>query len=137
MTHSLLYPMAAMVLLTFSVACYALYCRIRSVRNKDVKLRYYTLMQGSDVPAIITQTTRCFNNQFEVPMLFYVAASLYTALQLESTLAIVLAWSFVGARTLHAWIHITYNHLLHRMLSFWLAFVLVITLWGNLLLSTT
>jgi len=100
----------------------------------DVKLRYYSLMQGDDAPEIIIKTSRCFNNQFEIPVLFYVACTLYISLGIESAVAIALAWAFVAFRLVHACIHLSYNRVLHRMLVFWAAFICAVALWVNLVI---
>lgn len=125
--------MFCMVLLTFIVGCIAAKARFASVKNGDVQAKFYRLMEGQEVPALITQTTRNFNNQFEIPILFYVVALLYINLGIDSPVAQVFAWLFVMIRCVHAYIHITYNHILHRMLAFWAAFVCVMVLWVNLL----
>ena len=62
----MLYPMFAMVILTFIIGVITLKTRFASVKNGDVKAGYYRLMDGQDVPNYVTQTTRAFNNQFEV-----------------------------------------------------------------------
>lgn len=131
----MLYPMAAMVLLTFIVGAVAIKIRFTSVKKGEVNARYYKLMQGENVPEIVTKTTRCFNNQFEVPLLFYVACTLYISLGIESSTGLIFSWLFVGLRFIHAYIHLTYNHLLHRISAFWLAFISVIILWLNLLVN--
>ena len=133
----MLYPMVAMVLLTFVVGAIAVKVRFASVKGGEVSAKYYKLMNGEDVPEIVTKTTRCFNNQFEIPVLFYVACTLYISLGIESFSGIILAWLFVVLRIAHAYIHLTYNHLVHRMSFFWLAFVSVIILWLNLVANKT
>ena len=130
----LLYPMFLMVLLTFIVGFITVKARFSSVKKGDVKARYYRLMSGQDVPEFITKTTRNFNNQFEIPTLFYVVCTLYISLGIESTFALVCAWLFVVLRFAHSYIHITYNHVLHRMLTFVAGFICVMALWVNLLI---
>jgi Uncharacterized protein conserved in bacteria len=90
-------------------------------------------MQGDKIPEVITKTTRCVNNMFEVPMLFYVVSTLYIALHIESLLAIILSSIFVGLRCVQAYIHLTYNNVVHRMLAFWFGLICVLLLWVNLL----
>ncbi len=90
------------------------------------------LILASSLPEIVTKTTRCFNNQFEIPVLFYVACTLYISLGIESLAGVILAWLFVALRCMHAYIHLSYNHIIHRMLVFLLAFISVIILWLNL-----
>lgn len=131
----MLYPMFIMVLLTAVVGLIAVTCRIRSVTSGEVKIKYYRLMQGQDVSDRITATTRCFNNMFEVPVMFYVVCTLYISLQATSIFALVLAWLFVVFRFALALIHLTHNNVLHRMVTFWLAFVCVLLLWIVLVLK--
>lgn len=125
--------MSLMVLLTCIVGFIAVKTRFASVKKGDVKAKYFRLMEGQEVPEIITKTTRNFNNQFEIPVLFYVVCTLYISLNIESLVAIVLAWTFVALRFLHSYIHLTYNHVLHRMSVFSLSFLCVIAMWINLL----
>ncbi len=127
------YPMFLMVLLTFIVGLVTMKNRIASVKSGAVNAQYFKLMEGQEVPEIITKTTRSFNNQFEVPLLFYAGCILYISLGVESSIGLIFAWVFVLMRYIHAYIHLTYNHLIHRMLSFWLAFVSALGLWLNLL----
>lgn len=131
----MLYPMVMMVLLTFIVGLVAARTRFAGVRSGEVKLRYFKLMQGQDVPERVTVTSRSFNNMFEVPVLFYVACTLYISLGVVGSSGPVLAWLFVALRYVHASIHLTYNGFLHRMLSFWASFVCVLLLWMNLVLQ--
>jgi len=124
--------MFSMVLLTLVVGLIAMLTRYSNLRSGRVGLRYFKLMEGQDVPAEVTITTRCFNNMFEVPVLFYVAGVLSISLGAEGLPALVLAWLFVGFRYLQAVIHLTRNHLLPRMVSFWMSFICVLLLWINL-----
>lgn len=132
---SMLYPMFAMVMLTLIVGIITVKVRFASVKNREVAIKYYSLMEGENIPDIITKTTRHLNNQFEVPVLFYVVATLYISLGLESSLANIIAWAFVISRYIHSYIHLTYNHIIHRMVAFWVAFVCVIALWVNLMIK--
>ena len=131
----MLYPMFLMVLLTFIIACITAKARFDSVKNKTVRTKFYSLMDGQEVPDIITKTTRNFNNQFEVPVLFYVVCSLYIFWGINSYFALIVAWLFVVLRVVHSYIHLTYNHVFHRMITFWLSLLCVMTLWVNLLLQ--
>ncbi|SFC06939.1 MAPEG family protein [Pseudoalteromonas denitrificans] len=131
----MLYAMFMMVLLTFIVGLFTVSVRFSNVKKGNVKARFFTLMQGQEVPEIVTKTTRNFNNQFEIPVLFYVITSLYLMFDLgNDTTALIFAWLFVILRYCHAYIHITYNHVLHRMLIFFAAFFCVLAMWVNLLI---
>ncbi|MDZ7925329.1 MAG: MAPEG family protein [Marinagarivorans sp.] len=131
----MIYPMFAMVVLTLIVGCTAFYVRVKSVKNGQLKPRDFALMNAEKNPESVIKTTRNFNNQFEVPVLFYVACLAFLATNITSPLGEILAWAFVGCRIAHAFIHITYNHLLHRVIAFWLAVFVVLAQWIVLLLS--
>lgn len=126
------YPMFMMILLTFIVGLVTMKHRIASVKNGSVNPTYFKLMEGQEVPEIITKTSRCFNNMFEVPLLFYVGCLLYISFGFESSIGLLFAWLFVVMRYVQAYVHLTYNHLIHRMLSFWVAFLSAMGLWLNL-----
>lgn len=131
----MIYAMFCTVLLTFVIGAITLYVRVRSVQMGSVKIKYYRTMQGQDAPEFVIRTSRCFSNMFEVPVLFYVVATLYISLNVESGLAIALAWIFVALRVGHTVIHLTYNNVLHRMLSFWGGAVSVLLMWAVLIVS--
>lgn len=127
--------MFGMVMLTLIVAVIALTGRVQSVKSGAVKIAYYRTMQGDEVPESVTKATRCFNNLFEVPILFYVVCTLYISLQIQSSVALNLAWLFVLFRYAQAFIHLTGNNVIHRMIAFWLAFVSVLLMWLVLVLG--
>jgi hypothetical protein len=127
------YPMFSVVLLTFIIGCITFKCRLANVKSGAVDPMYFKLLQGQEVPEIITKTTRCFNNMFEVPILFYAGCLLYISLGIESSIGLSFAWVFVLMRCVQAYVFLTYNHLIHRMLSFWFGFFSVMGMWLNLL----
>lgn len=129
----MLYPVFTLVLLTFLVGLLTIRARVMSIVKREMSMKFYQLMEGSQVPEAITKTTRCFNNLFEVPVLFYVVAILYISLDLSSSLAVGLGWLFVGFRIAQAFIHLSYNNVYHRLVSFWLGFFAVIAIWIELM----
>lgn len=130
----MIYPMFGMVLLTTAVGILAITARVRGVRRQQVSIKVFRTMQG-ELPDFILRTTRNYNNQFELPVLFYVVCTLHLVLQQTTTTALVGAWAFVASRTLHAFIHLTYNNIMHRMFAFWLGVVIVLGLWANLVID--
>ncbi|MFY8350608.1 MAPEG family protein [Pseudoalteromonas sp. SSM20] len=131
----MIYAMFAMVVLTFMVGIVAVVTRVKSVKNGSVKIKYYRTMDGQEVPEQLTKSTRCFNNMFEVPVLFYVVSTLFVILKTNNELALLLAWVFVGFRIAQAIVHLTYNNVLHRMLMFWGAVISVLSMWVILLIQ--
>jgi hypothetical protein len=79
-------------------------------------------------PEASRQVANAFSNQFEVPVLFYVAAllSLYFG---ATFLDALLAWAFVISRYVHAYIHVTNNHVIRRFFAFAVGTVIVCVFW--------
>ncbi len=128
----MLYPMFVLCLLTILVGFFAVKARFASVKKGELAAEYFKLMEGVDVPKEVIKTTRCLNNLFEIPVLFYVACTLYIVLEIDSVLGWIVAWLFVIFRCAQAYIHITYNHTRHRMLAFGCSVFCALLLWVNL-----
>jgi len=94
-------------------------------------------MGGSEVPDIVTKTTRQLSNLFEVPVLFYVAGVLYLSLDISSTLPVTFAWIFVAARVMHSLIHLSYNNVLHRVVAFGIGNLAVLAMWISIVSAVT
>jgi len=104
----MIYPMFSMVLLTFIVGLIAFFTRVKSVKSESVDPKAYKLMDADNYPEAVIKTTRNFNNQFEVPLLFYVGCLSYLVLNISSSLALGLAWFFVILRVIHSCITTIY-----------------------------
>ena len=77
------------------------------------------------------QASNAVDNQFQLPVLFYVGAGL--ALYFGPTLfETVLAWLFVVSRYAHAVVHITDNHVIRRFTAYLIGLVLLCLLWVDL-----
>ena len=127
--------MSAMVFLTAVIGLMTLMARINHARSGKINPDYFKLMDGYEVQESIAVTTRALNNQFEIPMLFYVITVLYLFLMPYDTLGFGLAWLFVFSRYVHAYIHLTYNHIIHRLVAFLFGFICVIIMWINMLMN--
>jgi hypothetical protein len=129
------YPLFAMTVLTALVFVLNLGLRIWSVAAKKVRARHFKLL-GPDgsVPDFIQAGSRHMSNLFETPVLFYTVGVLAIVGNAETPLMIQLGWVYVVLRVIHAVIHMTYNHVLHRMLVFTASFVVILFMWVQMLL---
>ena len=73
-----------------------------------------------------------YHNQFESPLLFYIAILLALTLLIQDYAIVALSWTYVGLRYIHSFIHITYNLVLHRFAVFVLSSVALFALWIRL-----
>jgi len=133
----MIYPMFVMVLLIVVVAGLNLTWRIRAVKQRKVSARYFKLYSSetSEVPDYLLAGARNFSNLFEFPMLFLLTCVLVLSLGLQSVAFVVLAWVFVLSRVLHSIIHMSYNHIIHRLLAFKVGVLSVFIMWLILLVK--
>jgi len=133
----MIYPMFAMVLLVGAVAAVMFRSRVRAVRERKLSIKYFRAMSGGEVPDYAAVPSRHFANLFEVPILFYAVCVSAMVLQATGPLMMTLAWMFVAARYSQAWIHLTYNNVIHRMVAFAVGLLVVLLMWIVLVISAT
>ncbi len=104
--------------------------RIPRVLRGEVKVRDIAL-DASNWPKDARQAANAYNNQFELPVLFFVAGGL--TLWLGATWwEAVLCWLFVASRAIHALIHVTNNRVSRRFMSFVFGVGIMAIFWATL-----
>jgi len=126
---ALLYPMLAMVLLTFGVGVVLFRARRRSVREGHTPVSYFRVFHGSPEPEFLAKPTRHFANLFETPTLFYAGCLAAMVAGVADSAVLALAWAYVAARLAHAWVHLGGNRLRHRMPVYAISWLLLLSLW--------
>ena len=114
---SLLVPVFVEVALTFVLLLATGWMRVRALSARQVKIRDIALGQNA-WPARAQQISRAYQNQLELPLLFYVLIAFVLITRVESGVLLALAWIFVAARLIHAAIHVTSNHVPARFYAF-------------------
>lgn len=107
----LLQPVAAMMLLTFVVWVYLYVRRLGYVAAEKLPADQFASPEllNAALPEAVNRPSNNLKNLFELPVLFYALCGLLlVAGQVDSTY-LLLAWSFVGLRSLHSLIHCTVN----------------------------
>lgn len=132
---TLFYPVLGQMLLTLFVYVAMISQRIKAAKNREVSIKYYqNYSEGKTTQKIITWG-RHLSNQFELPVLFYAVCIMHTMVGGVSSFAVTVAWLFFAARVIHAFVHLTYNNVMHRMFSFAASVVFVVVLIINLMLK--
>ena len=124
-----LLPLFVQVALTLSLLFLLGWRRYRSVQSGEVKLEPEFALSGDRWPARVRQAANAFANQYEIPVLFYVAMVLGLAVNAIDFLFVVFAWIFVIARLLHAGVFVTSNDVRFRFPTFAVSVFAVIVLW--------
>jgi hypothetical protein len=126
---SLVYPMLALVLLTFGVLVVLFRSRVRMIREGLAPVSYFRVFQGSLEPEFAAKPARHFTNLFESPTLFFVACLTAMVTGVAGTVVLVLAWSYVAMRCVHAYIHLGGNRVRHRMRAYFTSWLLLLAMW--------
>jgi hypothetical protein len=127
--NSLIYPMFAMVLLTFGVLLTLFRTRVRFVREGAVDAAYFKTYQEGAEPEASAKLARHFVNLFEAPTLFYVACLAAIVTGQSTALLNALAWLYVALRVLHTYIHTGSNRLNHRIAAYFSSWAVLLALW--------
>lgn len=124
-----LWPVVALVAWTFAVLMCIPVARIRAVLRGRVRVDDFKLGESAAVPAEVSVFNRNYMNLLELPLLFYAASLILCLLGGASTLQLALAWAYVGLRVLHSLIHLSYNHVLHRLAAFAASNAVLAVIW--------
>jgi hypothetical protein len=116
------------VLLTFVLLYWLGIARARSARRGEVRVKDVAL-SSVPWPDRLKQIANAYQNQLEVPVLFYVAALLAIVAGVVDAFAVGLAWAFVALRIVHAAIHVTHNVVIRRFQVFVAGVVVLSVMW--------
>jgi hypothetical protein len=123
-----LLPVFAQVALTFGLLFWMAYTRRSSLSRGELKVRDIALGQSAWPPKAM-QASNCFDNQFQLPLLFYVLVILAWITKQADLIFVVMAWIFVLSRLAHAYIHTTSNHVPTRFNIFALGVAVLLIMW--------
>ena len=126
---AILYPMFALAGLTLLVQALIPIARIRSGPRGEIRTGDFKYGESATVPPKVSIPNRNYMNLLEFPVLLYVGCILaYVATEVSAPM-VMLAWAFVALRVVHSAIHLTYNRVLHRALTFAASNVVLVFLW--------
>ncbi len=129
---SLIYPMFAMVLLTATVLVLLFRSRVQAVRDNRISAQFFRVYQGETEPESTAKPARHFTNLFEAPTLFYVACLAAMVTGQTGITMVVLAWAYVAARVMHAWVHLGGNRIRLRIRAYFAGWLVLLAMWSLL-----
>lgn len=125
---TVLAPVFLQVALTFGLLVWAGRLRVAAVSGGAVRVRDVALGERN-WPGRVTQVTNAYENQLELPILFYVLVVLALFTAHMSLTLVVLSWLFVASRYLHALIHVTTNEMRRRFFLFLAGVAILLLMW--------
>jgi hypothetical protein len=127
--QAVLLPLFVEVALTFFLLFWTGNVRVDAVRKGEVQPRDIALGQPN-WPARPTQIANAYQNQLELPVLFYVLTILAWITRQADLLFVATAWVFVIFRILHAYVHVTDNRISRRFGFFAAGAIVLAVMWA-------
>ena len=122
-------PCVALVALTVVVWIRLYVDRISEMRARRIKPQALSTSHEAAQTLQHVNAADNFRNLFEVPVLFYVLCVSLAVTQSVTPMYLWGAWIYVALRTVHSFIHLTYNRVMHRFVAYALSTILVFAMW--------
>ncbi len=125
---SVLLPVFVLVALTFGVLIWMARARFAAFGAGEVKVKDIALAQRN-WPAPVQQINNTFQNQFELPILYYVLVALTLVTRQADLVFVAMSWIFVATRIVHAYIYTTSNKIVLRFRAFVAGAIVLMLMW--------
>jgi hypothetical protein len=126
-SNLIIWPVLAQVILTWLIFIILGIRKAKDVKSGKVD-RAKTALDNKAWSDEVIKVSNNIANQFQTPILFYVLAFVVFSLNIVTTTSMMLAWSYVVSRYLHAYVHIGSNYVPHRMNLFLFGCIALIAL---------
>jgi hypothetical protein len=126
--QSILLPLFVQIGLTCFLILWMAKERTALFKRREIKWQDIALRQTS-WPGRVQQIGNCFENQFEIPVLFYVLVVLAIAAKKADLLFVVTEWLFVATRLAHAYVFTTSNYVPLRGQFFIVGTIILFLMW--------
>ena len=126
--QAVLLPVFVLVALAFGLLFYGGLSRFGAIRRREVRVADIALGQNAWPPRV-TQITRAFHNQLEMPIFYYALVALVLITHKADLLFVILSWIFVAMRYAHAYVHVTNNIVPRRFSLFIVGIMVLLIMW--------
>ena len=123
-------PVVAMVGITLLAWLRLYQLRFAEMARRRIDPQSIALSAQKDAGLDDTRGADNFNNQFQLPVLFYLAVVAAVLVGVADDLFVTLAWAFVATRAVHALIQWTYNRVVHRFVAYALGALVLWAMWA-------
>lgn len=114
----ILLPVAALSIWTLLVLLLIPYRRFKASFAGEVGPGDFRYGESPRVSPWVSIPNRNYMNLTEAPVLFYVLCLSALLSEQVDGLLLGLAWAYVVLRVLHSVVHLSYNHVIHRLACF-------------------
>lgn len=123
-----LYPLFALVLWTLAMAVVTISRAYRAV-GEGLNPEYFRFGKGFKAPGYMLSGYQHYSNLFEMPVLYYVALITIYMTSVTSMLLLSLAWTYVVARIIHSYFHLSNTNIPRRRDAFIASYLALVSLW--------
>jgi hypothetical protein len=127
--QAILLPLFVQIGLTFFLITWMATERAVLFKRREVKWQDIALRQ-TRWPDRAQQIANCFQNQLEIPILFYVLVVLAIITKKADLVFVIMEWVFVATRLAHAYVFTTSNYVPLRGQFFIVGTIILIFMWG-------
>lgn len=124
----LMLAMAAQVFLAFALVLWLGRERVPRIMRGEIAVADIAI-ERTAYPLKARLLSNSFDNQFQLPVLFFVGALLALHLGVVSWVEVVLAWTFVALRYVHAAVHVTTNNVEQRFAAYAAGLAVLVLFW--------
>ena len=135
MEKFILLPVFVQVLLTSVVMVLMGKRRIRAAKNKEISVAAFKTMNLTGANEQVIATSRNFDNQFQMPMLYLFSVLFTLQLGLADLVYVIMGAFFVLLRVVHTVVHIGSNNVRLRFNVFLLGCLMLWCIWLRLALQ--
>jgi len=107
--------------------------RRAAILGKEISIKYYRIYDQGGEPERLKVLTRHASNLLETPILFYVGLLFIVTSGATNRFFVTLAWLYLAARFVHAFIHLGSNDVTRRFLAFGTSLIILVTMWVGVL----
>jgi hypothetical protein len=127
--QTVLFPLFVEVVLTLVLAVWLGVVRTQAIRSGKVHPRDIALREPN-WPTRVLQVGNAYQNELELPLLFYVLTILSIITRHADLIFVLLAWVFVVLRLIRAYIHVTDNRVSNRGMVFGASTIVLAVMWA-------
>lgn len=123
----ILWPVLAQILLILLMYILLIYRKNKAVKTGQVNLKA-TALDNKAWPSDVLKVSNNIDNQFEIPVVFFVLCLLFHGLNQVNAMVLALAWGYVFTRYVHAYVHVGSNFVPLRMRIFALGCLILLAM---------
>ncbi|MBV8768756.1 MAG: MAPEG family protein [Hyphomicrobiales bacterium] len=126
--QAVLAPLFVQVALTFGLLFWLAPLRVGALRRNEVAAREIALGEKAWPPRL-QKIANSLDNQFQLPVLFYVLVILAILARKTDLLFVIMSWLFVISRYVHAFVHTGSNDVRVRGPIYGLGLIILVLMW--------